>query len=108
MAFTVTLYRESLKFPNDEKFGLTAQIRRAVCGIPLNIAEGAGCNTNKDFCRFLDIALRQGYKTMTTLDIARSLNYWQDDLCNLLQKEIDEIVAMLVGLMKSLSWPFSQ
>ncbi|MCW1968351.1 MAG: four helix bundle protein [Anaerolineae bacterium] len=106
MAFTVAIYRESLKFPSDERFGLTSQIRRAVCGIPLNIAEGSGSSSNRDFCRFLDIALRQGYETMTAIDIARGLTYWPDDLCNTLQKEIDEIVAMLVGLMKSLGWPF--
>ena len=106
MLFTVEVYRESQRFPSDERFGLVSQLRRAVCGIPLNIAEGAGCTTNKDFCRFLSIALRQGYETMTATEIARGLAYWPDDTCNRLNKEVDEIIAMTAGLMKSLGWPF--
>jgi four helix bundle protein len=106
LAFTAVIYRESGAFPSDERFGLTSQIRRAVCGISLNIAEGAGCSSDKDFCRFLSVALRQGYETITATEIARRLGYWSDDVCDRINKEADEIIAMTVGLMKSLGWPF--
>ena len=106
LAFTLVVYEESKRFPADERYGLYSQVRRAACGIPMNIAEGAGCGSNKDFCRFLSIALRQGYELITATEIARGLGYWQNELCDRQNKEADEIIAMTVGLMKSLGWPF--
>ena len=47
-------------FPNDERYGLTSQFRKASYSIPMNIAEGAGRKTEKDFSRFLDNALGSG------------------------------------------------
>ena len=51
------VYTLSESFPETEKFGLTSQIKRSVVSIPSNIAEGAGRNTDKDFIRFIAIAL---------------------------------------------------
>jgi four helix bundle protein len=104
MAFTVEIYRESQKWPADERFGLISQIRRASASIPLNIAEGAGNNSNEEFCRFLQYALRSAYEVMTAIDIARGLNFLPDERADSLLGEADEIAAMIVGLMKSLGW----
>ncbi|MCB0162996.1 MAG: four helix bundle protein [Anaerolineae bacterium] len=104
MAFTVALYKESQQWPSDERFGLISQTRRATTSIPLNIAEGAGNSSNKEFSRFLQIALRSTYEVMTAIDIARGLNYLPDNRANPLIEEADKITAMLVGLMKSLGW----
>lgn len=51
------IYRLTLLFPKDELFGLTSQIRRSVVSIPSNIAEGAGRSGEKEWTRFLYIAL---------------------------------------------------
>jgi four helix bundle protein len=104
MAFTVAIYRESHGWPESERFGLTSQIRRAATSIPLNIAEGAGSSSNKDFCRFVEIALRSTYEVMTAIDIARGLEYLPNERADALLSEADEIAAMIVGLMKSLGW----
>ena len=104
MAFTVTVYRESRDWPAEEKYGLTSQFRRAATSIPLNIAEGAGNSSNKEFVRFLQIALRSAYEVMTAIDIARGLYFLSDDQADTLLREADEIAAMLVGLMKSVGW----
>lgn len=104
MKFTVMIYRESRQWPPEERFGLISQIRRAVCSIPLNIAEGAGNNSDKEFCRFLEMALRSSYEVMTAIDIGRDLEFLPGALADSLLKEADEIAAMLVGLMKSLGW----
>ncbi len=104
MKFTVMVYRESRQWPPDERFGLISQIRRAVCSIPLNIAEGAGNDSDKEFCRYLEIALRSDYEVMTAIDIARGLEFLPDMRADSLLQEADEIAAMLVGLMKSLGW----
>lgn len=50
------VYRATAEFPDTEKFGLTAQMRRAAVSIPSNIAEGSGRGTDREFARFLQIA----------------------------------------------------
>ena len=102
MAFTLTIYHESRQWPSEERFGLISQIRRAVSSIPMNIAEGAGNDSDKEFCRYLEIALRSSYEVMTAIDIARGLEFLPDERADSLVQEGDEIAAMLVGLMKSL------
>jgi four helix bundle protein len=105
MVFTTRIYEETRGFPVDERFGLVSQLRRACCSIPLNIAEGAGNSTDKEFCRFLELALRSGYEVMTAIDIARGLEYWSTEHADMLRSEAQEIVAMTAGLMKSYGWP---
>jgi len=83
---------------------LTTQTRRAASAIPMNIAEGAGNDSNKEFCRFLQIALRSSYEVMTVIDIARGLEFLSDKRADELLSEVNEIAAMTVGLMKSLGW----
>jgi len=68
--FAVDIYRLSKAFPKEELYGLTSQIRRAVTSISLNIAEGSGNSSEKEFRRFLEIALRSDYEVMSCLEIA--------------------------------------
>jgi four helix bundle protein len=105
MAFTVTIYGETRTWPDSERYGLTSQIRRASCSIPLNIAEGAGNSSKREFCRFLEMALRSTYEVMTVIDIAERLEFLPGASARLLSKEADEIAAMTTGLMKSAGWP---
>lgn len=55
--FCLAVYEVTRKFPDNEKFGLTNQLRRASVSIPSNIAEGSSRTSNKDFSRFLEITL---------------------------------------------------
>ncbi|MEW6108273.1 MAG: four helix bundle protein [Nitrospirota bacterium] len=100
--FSVEIYMLTKSFPKDELFGLTNQIRRAVTSISLNIAEGSGNKSNKEFKRFLEIALRSGYEVMTCLEIALRLNYCKKEDFKRLIAKSDEIAAMLVGFSKQL------
>ncbi len=102
LSFTVWIYKETGSLPDNERFGLTSQRRRASCSIPMNIAEGSGNSSPKEFCRFLEIALRSDYEVMTAIEIARRLQYWSDTVGDALLKEGDEIAAMIVGLIKTL------
>ncbi|MCC7162731.1 MAG: four helix bundle protein [Anaerolineae bacterium] len=102
MGLTTRIYRETQGWPSEERYGLTSQIRRAASSIPLNIAEGAGNSSRKEFCRFLEIALRSCYEVITAAEIARSLAYLDDACADGLVDEVGEIAAMLVGLMKSM------
>jgi len=53
--YCTKIYRFSAKLPSNEKYGLIPQIRRAAISIPLNISEGSGCNTDKEFSQFIKI-----------------------------------------------------
>jgi len=102
MEFTTAIYQVSASFPHAEQFGLTSQIRRAAISIPLNIAEGAGADSNAEFRRFLSYALRSAYEVMTALEIAQRLAYCSSEQVQELLGEVDEIAAMIVGLSRSL------
>jgi four helix bundle protein len=82
---------------------LTSQIRRAVVSIALNIAEGSGNNSNKEFQRYLEIALRSDYEVIACLEIALRLEYFTKKEFERLAEEGDELAAMIAGFAKSLS-----
>lgn len=84
----VTLvYKLLQRFPNDEKFALTSQIKRSSVSISSNIAEGYGGNYTKDYARFLQIARGSLFEMQTQLDIVLNLEFIKElDL-----KEIKEL-----------------
>lgn len=69
------IYRITNNFPADEKFGLTSQARRASTSIALNIAEGSGRKTKKDFSYFLNISITSLQEVDTIFKIAIKLKY---------------------------------
>ncbi len=92
--FCTEIYAVTSDFPNDEKFGLTNQLRRASVSIPSNIAEGSSRNSNKDFSRFLEIAIGSGYEIETQLLIALDLGFISQEKSESLIKQLDEIIKM--------------
>ena len=92
------IYELTQKFPKDEIYGLTNQIRRAAVSIPSNIAEGAGRNSDKEFIQFLHIALGSLAEVETQLIIAIEIQYAKND--TILFQEIQNIQKMLNGLIK--------
>jgi len=69
------IYSVTKKFPNEEKFCLVSQVRRAAISVPLNIAEGSAKRTKKDFASFVRIALGSLMETMTCLEISLEQKY---------------------------------
>lgn len=100
--FTVAIYKISKLFPREELYGLTSQIRRAVTSVCLNIAEGSGSNSEKEFRRFLEISLRSAYEVMTCLEIALRLGYCDQGDHERLIAEADEIAAMISVFSRNL------
>ena len=98
MDLVVATYRLSSQFPDEEKFGLTSQMRRAAVSVPSNIAEGAARNSTKEYIRFLYIALGSLSELETQLLISKRLEYLSD----FLEDAIIEIRKMLLSLIKSL------
>jgi four helix bundle protein len=102
IALVVETYRISRAFPHEERFGLTAQIRRAVVSIPSNIAEGHGRHHTADFCRFLSMARGSLKEVESDFVIAEELAYVSTDNLRTARVLSDEISRMLSGLQRKL------
>ncbi len=102
MELVTEVYLASAKFPNDEKFGLTSQIKRCSVSIPSNIAEGAGRNSSKEFNQFLGIASGSAFELQTQLIIAYNLGYFSDIEKKKLTEKTIEIQKMIYSFQKSL------
>lgn len=100
--FAQSVYAASARWPSDERFGMTQQIRRAVTSVAANIAEGAERDGAREFLRFLSIANGSLAETRTFIVIARRLGYLDDDTTQRLTERLQEIRKMLAGLAKSL------
>ncbi len=92
--FCRELYDATANFPEAEKFGLTNQLRRAGVSIPSNIAEGASRKSNRDFSRFLEIAIGSCYEIETQLLIAGDLGFLKKNEIDELLKKLDTIIKM--------------
>ncbi len=98
---TLFIYKEVLpKMPIEEKFALTSQLRRSAYSIPLNIAEGCGKNTDKDFVHYLDIALGSTHEVEYTCLLIFDLSYILPVLYEEVNKAVNEIKAMLISFIK--------
>ncbi len=95
---TDMVYRQTRKFPQEELFALTNQIRRAVVSIPSNIAEGSGRRSNTEFLQFLSIANGSLRELETQLIIAERIGYLSHEQLDALQPRIDTVGRLLTGL----------
>jgi len=96
------IYRITAKFPKEERYGLTSQIRRSVVSIPSNIAEGYGRKTTKDYIRMLYISYGSVCELETQILLAGDLDLIEKGELGTLKKDIAEIERMLKALIKSL------
>lgn len=95
-------YEATRRFPTEEKFGLTSQIRRAVVSIPTNIAEGCGRSGDSDFRRFLDIAMGSASEVQYLVCLSGDLGFMDEAICQRLAKDIEEVKRMLSSLILKL------
>ena len=100
MDLVTEVYRLTQKWPVEEKYGLTSQLRRAAVSIPSNIAEGSARGSTADFSRFLNIAQGSLAEVETQLEIACRVDLI--DRSSLFTNEIISLRRMLSGLKKSL------
>lgn len=97
------IYHVTGKFPSDERFGLTSQLRRAAVSVVSNIAEGSGRNSDTDFAHFLEMSYGSLMEVVTQLMVAFDLGYIVEDELNKLRQNSSEIAAKLGALNRSLS-----
>ncbi|MBW1847111.1 MAG: four helix bundle protein [Deltaproteobacteria bacterium] len=98
----MAVYKITKKFPQNERYGITSQMRRAALSIPSNIAEGYGRKTTQDYIRFLYIAYGSTCELETQLLLAGDLGYFDRKNISGFQSKIGEIEKMLKALIKSL------
>ena len=96
------IYGITTKFPNDERYGLTSQVRRSAVSIPSNIAEGYGRKTTADYIRMLYISYGSVCELETQILLAGDLGFIEKDKSEPIKKDIAEIERMLKALIKSL------
>jgi four helix bundle protein len=102
MGFVVETYKASAAFPSDERFGLTAQLRRAAVSIPSNIAEGHGRESTREFLNFLSIAYGSLNEAQTQIMIAEKLSFLSSDRTANLLALAGEVAKLINGLCSSL------
>jgi four helix bundle protein len=96
------IYKVSASFPDQERFGVTSQVRRAVVSIPANIAEGSRRGSDADFARFLQIAIGSSSEVDYLLLLARDLGYIGGQEYEAAATEVQEVGRMLNGLLSRL------
>ena len=98
------IYEMTVGFPNEERYGITNQLRRAALSIPLNIAEGyAKRESQEEFKRFLLMAIGSANEMSVLIDFSRDLGYITESQYEKASKEYEEIGKMLNGFIQSVS-----
>jgi four helix bundle protein len=92
----------AIKLPKEERYELTSQLLRAALSVPLNIVEGCGRFTDKDFAKFLDTSLGSTNETDYCCFAALELNYITNNEYEIINKLINEVRAMLIAFIKYL------
>jgi len=103
MGLAQELYRATARFPKEEMYGLTSQLRRAAVSVPSNIAEGQGRRTTGAFLQHLSIAHGSLRETETQMLLAARLGYLSDKAAASLMKQAGEVGRLITGLANSLS-----
>ena len=95
------IYRATGGFPDHERYGLTAQLRRAAVSVVSNIAEGSGRQGDREHVRFLKIARGSICEVECQLLLSRDLGYLKAELWKLLDDDCQDTSRMLNGLIRS-------
>ncbi|MGH7126976.1 MAG: four helix bundle protein [Planctomycetaceae bacterium] len=103
VGFAGQIYTVTRRFPTEERFGLTNQLRRAAVSIPSNIAGGNSRSSERDRMRFVEIAYGSLMEIVSQLAIARQQLFLSEEAEQMPRADADELARMLSGLKSSLT-----
>ena len=102
---TIAVYKNTVDFPKEERYGLTSQIRRACASIPANIAEGCGRSGNAELLYFLNVAMGSASELQYHLLLARDLCLLKNNAYKELPDALTEVKQKLTSLVKKIKNP---
>ena len=102
MTLVEEIYAVSKRFPADERFGLTTQIRKAAVSVPSNIGEGARRKRRKAYLHHLDISPGSQAEVEVQLEVANRLKYCDETEYKRINQRVERVGRMLNGLIASL------
>jgi carbamoyl-phosphate synthase large subunit len=103
MLLAKLVYQVTQKFPGEERYGLTSQLRRAAVSVPSNIAEGQARRGTNEFVQFLSIAEGSSAELETQLLLSTELSYCRPADVGPALREIDELQKMIGALKRKLA-----
>lgn len=101
-ALTMLVYELTREFPKSESYGLTPQLRRAASSVPANIAEGCGRDGDKEFARYVQIAMGSASELEYHLLLSRDLGHVQATQYEAAQDPVVVVKRMLGALLSKL------
>ncbi|MDR1337450.1 MAG: four helix bundle protein [Rickettsiales bacterium] len=101
--FVKVIYEITKEFPQDEKFGLTSQMRRAAVSVCSNLSEGGARITTGELKQFIGIARGSAAELKCQIMLASDLNFINKNMFETLTSDIERINQMLTGLLKSIT-----
>lgn len=96
------IYLITEKFPQEEKFGLTSQIRRAVISISSNIAEGSGKSSDREFNRYLEIAYSSAFELESQIILSEDLSFISNRVSTEILSQVQQIQKMIYSFSKTI------
>ena len=102
MLLVTKIYTTTSKFPKEEIFGITSQIRRCAVSVPSNIAEGFGRDSDKEYLRYLNISMGSLFEMQTQIEIIKNIGYLTEEEFNTIYEDSREIERMLVFFMNKI------
>lgn len=91
------------KLPSEEKYGISSQLTRATVSIPANIAEGSSRNSDKDYARFLQIALGSAFEVQTYLVIIKEMKWTEAEEVERIYELLEQEIKMIHSFLRKLT-----
>jgi four helix bundle protein len=102
LEYAAIIYDVTRGFPEEERFGLTSQLRRSSVSVASNIAEGSSRSSNAEFKRFIEIAYGSLLESVAQLKIGQKQKFVQTEDFETIYKEAEELARMLSGLRRTI------
>lgn len=101
-ALVMLIYKGTMRFPREEQFGLTNQMRGAAISIASNLVEGSARSTQAEYVRFIEIAYGSACELAYQLSVARRLGFCDEATATSMESAAEETAKVIGGLLKSL------